>query len=533
MKNTDETMKTYQRHHFSVGETEQAVLSVTNNVVASMDDAFASMSTFLRWLPNPDQVLKKLGKDISVYQELLTDPFVKGVLLSRKAGVMSKEWDIDRGKSKSKQVKFLKKTLENLDIYSLMNNILDAVFYGYQVFEYMWTRELNAIAQQQVINLASIPAKPAEWFRFDKESNLLFRSKANPDGEPVPMNKFLVIQNEPTYTNPYGYALASIIYWPVLFKKGGFKFWTKFTEKYGMPWIHGTYNRNALDTDSVTNLRDDLKDMVQDAVIVAPDDVTLNLTTPQVSSSEIYSRFVDYCRKEIAIAILGHSGIAQETPGKLGNETAAIEVRGDIIASDKRLVEKSINELIRVLYFLNFGTTDNLPKFVLYEEEDIDLDLANRDKVLVDCGLKFTRDYWMKTYGLEETDIEEEVAVKPAVIQKVPIVPGKEEEPAPEEGEQFMSHYHYHHFESAPPEDQLLIDEEVKNAVAKAAPVMDKYLKPVENYIKGASSYESALKNIADLYPKLNTSQLEEELAKRLYLSELVGVVSAENDAEK
>jgi hypothetical protein len=28
------------------------------------------------WLPNPDPVLKKLGKDITVYKELLADPVV-------------------------------------------------------------------------------------------------------------------------------------------------------------------------------------------------------------------------------------------------------------------------------------------------------------------------------------------------------------------------------------------------------------------------------------------------------------------------
>ena len=48
-------------------------------------------------LPDPDIVLRKQGKDIKIYKELLCDPHVFACTQSRKAGVLSLDWDINRG----------------------------------------------------------------------------------------------------------------------------------------------------------------------------------------------------------------------------------------------------------------------------------------------------------------------------------------------------------------------------------------------------------------------------------------------------
>ena len=53
-------------------------------------------------LPDPDIVLKKQGKDIRIYKELLCDPHVFACIQSRKAGILSLEWEINRGLDKAK-----------------------------------------------------------------------------------------------------------------------------------------------------------------------------------------------------------------------------------------------------------------------------------------------------------------------------------------------------------------------------------------------------------------------------------------------
>ena len=68
-------------------------------------------------LPDPDIVLKKQGKDIRIYKELLCDPHVFACIQSRKAGVLSLEWEINRGLDKAKDAELVEDLLKKLDIH--------------------------------------------------------------------------------------------------------------------------------------------------------------------------------------------------------------------------------------------------------------------------------------------------------------------------------------------------------------------------------------------------------------------------------
>jgi hypothetical protein len=92
-------------------------------------------------------------------------------------------------------------------------------------------------------------------------------------------------------------------------------------------------------------------------------------------------------------------------PGKLGNEDAAMRVRDDVVMADKRLVEKTFNELISKVNLVNFGE-DGGTKFILYEEQEVDKTIAERDQILKNMGVQFTKDYYKKVYYLDETDFE-------------------------------------------------------------------------------------------------------------------------------
>ena len=63
-------------------------------------------------LPDPDIVLKKQGKDIRIYKELLCDPHVFACTQSRKAGVLSLDWEINRGLDKDQNAEEIEKLLK-------------------------------------------------------------------------------------------------------------------------------------------------------------------------------------------------------------------------------------------------------------------------------------------------------------------------------------------------------------------------------------------------------------------------------------
>ncbi|MBR6127742.1 DUF935 family protein, partial [bacterium] len=126
---------------------EKSVLD-NKNVKSKITDEIATRKRALNFyslaniLPDPDIVLRKQGKDISIYKELLCDPHVFACVQSRKAGVLSLEWAINRGsEEKDKIAEEIENLLVNIDIHKLISDILDATQFGFQPLEIMWKRD--------------------------------------------------------------------------------------------------------------------------------------------------------------------------------------------------------------------------------------------------------------------------------------------------------------------------------------------------------------------------------------------------------
>jgi hypothetical protein len=95
----------------------------------------------LGFLPNPDETLRAIGKDIAEYKYLLTNPFVNGCMSSRKAGTLSLDWDIDQGKCPDKYFKIIQQIYNSWDVESINDELLNASFFGYQPAEVIWMRD--------------------------------------------------------------------------------------------------------------------------------------------------------------------------------------------------------------------------------------------------------------------------------------------------------------------------------------------------------------------------------------------------------
>ena len=460
-------------------------------------------------LPDPDPVLRKQGKDVQIYRELLSDAHVWACVQSRKAGVLSLNWEIDRGKAKSNQAKVIENVFNSLDMHSIISQILDASLFGFQPMEVIW-KNIRA----QIIPV-DIKAKPVEWFVFDDENRLKLRTKENWLGELLPDKKFLLPQNNPSYQNPYGERILSRVFWPVTFKKGGLKFWVIFTEKYGMPFLVGKHPRGASkeDTDSLADM---LEDMIQDAIAVIPDDSSVEIQDgAKTASSDIYDKLVDKMNSETSKAILGQTLTTElGAKGSFAASKIHMEVREEIVDTDKKMVERSFNQLIRWIYELNFSCEagvssansfrSNIPVFSLWEEEDVDLNLAQRDKTLSDSGVKFSKSYYMKAYGFEEEDIES-VNPEPQSPQKTSI-----------SGDELFRQF------KQEAKEQVIIDDFIESfsddELQNQAEVL---LKPVIEMINKGSSYNEIQEKLSE--KGLNTDQIEEVLQKVIFISEVWG----------
>ena len=453
------------------------------------------------YLPNPDPVLKALGKDIKVYRELRADAHVGGCIRRRKAAVKALEWGLDRDKAKSRVAKSIQAIFADLDLSRIITEMLDAVLYGYQPMEVMWGKVGGYLVPVDIVG------KPADWFVYDEENQLRLRTRQSPlKGEELPARKFLVPRQDASYDNPYGFADLSMCFWPTTFKKGGLKFWVQFTEKYGAPWVIGKHPRSA--SDAETNLLlDRLEDMVQDAVAVIPDDSSVDIkeAAGKTGSTEVYERLLHFCRSEVSIALLGQNQTTEANANRASAQ-AGLEVTRDIRDGDKAIVQEAFNTLIRWVCELNFNDGAR-PVFEMWEQQEVDKVLAERDEKLVRAGAKLTPAYFKRAYSLQDGDLVEEAA---------PVAPAAEFA----EGETGFP-------------DQQALDEIVAGLSSEA---LDEeagaILRPLLDDLLAARDEDAAMALLGNAYPQLDSSLLEERLAQLMFAAELIGRVSAADETK-
>lgn len=303
-------------------------------------------------LPNPDTILRKIGRGVELYRELKNDPHVWSCIQSRKSGVLSLDYEIVANDSPSYVFEAVVRIISRLDIYQFESDILEAPLFGFQPIEIIWENFDNLIAPK------SLKARPQEWFAYDTNGNLVFKGKQFGEIEAIPEYKIINVQYEASAMNPYGHSLLSKCYWPVTFKNGGLRFWVNFTERYGMPILIGQYQRGATN-EEIRELAEQLENIYEDAILISPMDVKLELhEANRATSVDLYLELIKFANNEISKAILSQTLTTELEGGSYAASQTHSQIRKEIVASDARLVQTAMNQIIRFFVELNFG---NLP----------------------------------------------------------------------------------------------------------------------------------------------------------------------------
>lgn len=480
----------------------------------SLTREIAPRSRSLDWmgimgfLPDPDPILRATGNDITVYRQLLSDAHVFSCNQSRKSGTLSCEWEIRESikgltRTNKRAYQMIQEMMEKLDVYQSITDMLDAPFFGMSPLEVIWENSANAWVPEKVVG------KPPEWFVFDAENKLRFRSKDHMlEGEELPDYKFLLPRHHATYQNPYGERTLSRCFWPVAFKKGGFKFWAIFTEKYGMPWVVGKVPRSTNETERA-QLLTQLASMVQDAVAVINDDesIVIEESKGKSASAEIYEKLISAANREISKAILGQTLTTElDKGGSYAATKEHMEVRGDIVDQDKRMVAEAFDQLFSWIVALNFADAQP-PKFAFFEEEDVQKDRADRDKILSEQGVKFKKSYYQRTYNLEESDFD---LVDPEARNRLP---GEQQGPTGEfaEGDEGVS---------------TSTDIISEKALSEAS--LDDLIIPVETLLEKSKTLEDFQRNLLEIYQNMDESNLGDLMQKAFTLADLSGRFDAD-----
>lgn len=471
-------------------------------------------SGFMGLLPDPDPILRKLGDGSEILESLTADGHLISVIQQRKLGTLKKEFRWEAGlapgeKKASRQATKLADNLtadlENVDLYNLISALLDAPLYGNTPIELKW----EAAADKSRLAIKDLEAKPSRWFSFNEYNEPRFVCRQNTwDGLELPFGKFALARHFPTYDNPFGLRLLSRCFWPVAFKKGGIKFWSVLAEKYGIPFLLGKHRVGATATEKqemLTNLSRMVRDAV--AVIAQGGSVEIVETGKSGGGDNIHSGLVHEMNSEMSKVIMCQTLTAETSPngGSLSQGVVHADVLDDVRHGDQTLVKKTMEE-IAWLYMLVNAPGIPAPKFVWFEEDDPKTETATRDKTLKDTGVKFTKNYYKRQYGLEDDDFELAAEQEPAVDKPADAAQFSAADPAAE----------------IPPAE-LLAERMASETAGPATTLID----AAEKLLDEVGSLEEFRDRLIELYAQAQPERLATVLAQMNMLENMAGRMDA------
>ena len=158
------------------------------------------------------------------------------------------------------------------------------------------------------------------------------------------------------------------------------------------------------------------------------------------------------------------------------------------------------------------------PKFELYEEEAVDKVLAERDKTLTECGVTFTKAYFMRAYNLEDGDLLDVLQPDNDVGQM------RRQRRISTDGANFSETTPYRDLS-----DDLaagMPSAEVLNAQT------DAMLHGLIERLQNVANDEEALAVLAQAYPAMDSEALQNELTKMLFIGQVLSRLETESELE-
>jgi phage gp29-like protein len=304
------------------------------------------------------------------------DAHLAAVLQTRKLAVAGLPWEVtDASPAALDQevAAFVREVLAwTPGIEDAFQDLLDAIGKGFSILEALWEVEGGRVW------LGELRWRHQKGFTFRGREGVLDTPRLLTEDEPVwgeelIPRKFLVHR----YRSRSGLAprggLLRPCAWLYLFKNYTVKDWVVFGERYAQPLRVGKFSAGATEQDRAV-LRDAVFNLGSDAAAIISDSTVIEMLGAEGrgASVDVYSRMVEFCDRSISKAVLGHTGSAESSPGRLGGEQEAREVRRDLVRADARALGSTItHQLIAPLVAFNFGPEASLPlfRFRLGEEE--------------------------------------------------------------------------------------------------------------------------------------------------------------------
>ena len=343
-----------------------------------------------------DEVLRKVGVTRQRLSVLMTDDEISQAMETRLDSVINAPWRFkeDHGE----QTEFLKEQVAYWH-NEIITGAWEACPYGYSVMEANYQ-----ILEDGKFTLNGIQVKPLEWFEPKNNGELIYREpQANTEinvFQKWPL-KFFLTRRKPSFKQPFGDPLLSKLYWLWFFRTNSTKFWVKFLERFGSPLLVGKVGGNNRKQDDIDAMTSALLNAHSQSVISigSEDDVNTVGTNFSGAGSSAFEAFDTVLTRRIQKVVLGQT----LTSGTDGTGSRALgevheNVRMDKRNADLRMITPTFQDIVDAICFLNGFEKHTI---ILGGEQDLNVDVVERDLKLKTLGVEFTDQYVMETYGIK------------------------------------------------------------------------------------------------------------------------------------
>lgn len=491
--------------------------------------------------------------DASAYLTLAEEmeersPHYAGVLGTRKRAVIGLQRMVESASDDPRDVE-LRDAIETHIVKSpafgrLLAALLDGLSKGFAVAEIRWDTGQTPWAPRDRSRLErAYTWRDPRYFIYDRitgrELRLLDES-APFEGLPLAPWRFIVHEPSLKMGLPIRNGLARLVAVSYMCATFTLEDWLAFAEVFGMPLRVGRYPDRYVDDTSaeakaaIDTLIRAVSGLGSDAAAVLPESMRIDFQAAGsgAGGADLFEKLADRLDKLISKAVLGRSDAADATPGKLGGEQYASDVRRDILESDAEELSNTLNEqLVQPFIALNFGPQSRYPLIQLRVPDQEDLaGLVAMLKEMVPLGLEVEQSVIRDKWGLPDPDPNGKLLGRPPPLTPPPQNEGEGNTPSPPslpliegEGWEGVANHTQRARNRAmlsAPDD---LDDLAAEALADWQPLIAPVLDPIQALADQSESFEAFLAGLPALLETMDSQSLIESLAQAAFKAHGLG----------
>lgn len=278
---------------------------------------------------------------------------------------------------------------------SLLENIVDAKFYGHSLIELYWPAPGEDVpGETYLVNRKHV--KP-RW-------GLVVENPYDMEGHEYRKSRNII---EVGGHEDLGLLLKVAPY--AIYKKSNYSYWADFTQIFGMPFRLAKYNN----PESRKQVETMLRSSGAAGWMAVPDDVSLEFLSGNASGqgAEVFRQKRDACNQDIALILRGNTMTTLEAKNS-GYAQSKTQQQGEdeMDAADRRELLRILNEKLKpLLEMWGYAVQDGQWSFVehdmlsLSQRADMDLKLAT--------VIDIPESYWREKYGIPKPTPAEAAAL--------------------------------------------------------------------------------------------------------------------------